>query len=198
MAEAHLPGPHLLIADVGTTVVRGEDFMPIPELETELQGTWPGHRAVREPLQTLPELVEQPITAPRRVSYTLAPDAACTLEQGLRWARNRLRGLDVDVLASGGEYLDILPGGVNKGTTLQRVLRWIAREGADVVVAGDSLNDLALFRTGLNGIVVGDCEPALAERTAGLEAVYQATAPGPAGIMEGLRQFGWLEASDGE
>lgn len=197
MAEAHLPGPHLLIADVGTSVVRGEDFCPLP-VEDELQRAWPGHAAVRERLTSLPELVEQDINAPRRVSYTLVPDAATTIEQALEHTRLRLDGLGVDVLASAGTYIDVLPAGVNKGTTLRRVLRWLGRDDADVVVAGDSLNDLALFETGLHGILVGDSEPALAERIAHLDTVHRASSPGSAGIMEGLRHFGWLEASHGE
>jgi hypothetical protein len=197
MAEAHLPGPHLLIADVGTTVVKGEDFDPLP-VDAELDATWPGHDAIREPLQSLHELVEQPIDAPRRVSYTLAPGAECTIDQAMARAGGRLEGLAVDLLASADMYLDVLPRGVNKGTTLRRVLHWLGRDDTDVVVAGDSLNDLALFETGLNGVVVGDCEPALARRTAHLDGVYQAAAPGAAGILEGLHHFGWLEAHDGE
>jgi hydroxymethylpyrimidine pyrophosphatase-like HAD family hydrolase len=197
MAEAHLPGPHLLIGDVGTTVVKGEDFTPLP-VEEALQQCWPGHEAVRGPLQALPELVEQPINAPRRVSYTLLPDTGYTLDQALDRARERLQGVGVDVLGSAGVYLDVLPAGVNKGTTLSRVLRWLGRDAADVVVAGDSLNDLGLFQTGMNGVVVGDCEPGLADRTAMMDSVYHATAPGAAGIMEGLRHFGWLETHDAE
>ncbi|MEJ2186664.1 MAG: HAD-IIB family hydrolase [Gemmatimonadota bacterium] len=157
MAEAHLPGPHLLIGDVGTTVVKGEDFTPLP-VEEALQQCWPGHEAVRGPLQALPELVEQPINAPRRVSYTLLPDTGYTLDQALDRARERLQGVGVDVLGSAGVYLDVLPAGVNKGTTLSRVLRWLGRDAADVVVAGDSLNDLGLFQTGMNGVETHDAE----------------------------------------
>ncbi|HKJ91665.1 MAG TPA: HAD family hydrolase, partial [Longimicrobiales bacterium] len=173
-------------------------FGALHELDAVLERTWPGHDAVRAPLRGIPELVEQDIAAPRRVSYTLAPDAAATLEAVHDRARERLETLSVDVLISADSYLDVLPGGVNKGTTLRRVLRWLGRDGADVVVAGDSLNDLDLLRAGLNGVVVGGCEPALAERTAGLDGVYHAAAPGAAGILEGLRHFGWLEAHDGE
>ena len=62
-----------------------------------------------------------------------------------------------------------------------------------MVVAGDTLNDLALFETGLRGVVVGNCEAALRERVGDREHLYFAAGEGAAGILEGLRHFGWLE-----
>lgn len=91
------------------------------------------------------------------------------------------------------------PRGVNKGTTLRRVLSWLGRPETDVVVAGDTLNDLALFETGMAGIVVGNGEPALRERVRDREHTYHARAHGAAGILEGLTHFGWIpEASHGQ
>src|SRR5690606_39866504 len=58
---------------------------------------------------------------------------------------------EVEVIGSADTYIDVLPGGVDKGTTLRRVLAWLGRSEHDVVVAGDTLNDLALFETGLRG-----------------------------------------------
>ena len=76
--------------------------------------------------------------------------------------------LEVDVLVSANIFLDVLPRGVNKGSTLRRVLHWLRVAEGDCVVAGDSLNDLDLFASGYRGIVVGNCEPALRERVAGM------------------------------
>ena len=90
------------------------------------------------------------------------------------------------------------PRGVNKGSTLRRVLDWIGVAESDCVVAGDSLNDLALFETGLRGIVVGNCEPALARRVANMEQVYQARGIGAEGILEGLRHFGHADDTESE
>jgi hypothetical protein len=39
---------------------------------------------------------------------------------------------------------------------------------------------------------VGNCEPALRERVAGMERVYQAGAEGVAGVLEGLRHHGFV------
>ncbi len=103
------------------------------------------------------------------------------------------------MIGSAGTYVDVLPGGVNKGTTLRRVLAWLGRPEHDVVVAGDTLNDLALFETGLSGVVVGNCEAGLRERVGGRDHVYVAAGHGAAGILEGLGHFGWIEeVSHGE
>ena len=104
-----------------------------------------------------------------------------------REAAAALDGLDVDVLVSANVFLDVLPHGVNKGSTLRRVLEWLDVDDDDCIVAGDSLNDLALFETGLRGIVVGNCEPALLKHTRSLDRIYHADRPGAAGVLEGLR-----------
>jgi hypothetical protein len=62
-----------------------------------------------------------------------------------------------------------------------------------VVVAGDTLNDLSLFETGLKGIVVGQAEAALSRKVAAIGgAAYLAEAAGGGGIMEGLIHHGFL------
>lgn len=113
-----------------------------------------------------------------------------SLARALEAVRHRLAGLPVDVIGSAGIYIDVLPRGINKGTTLRRVLRWRGYADDDVIVAGDSLNDLALFETGLAGVAVGNSEPELLARVAGREQVYLASGQGAAGIVEALIHFG--------
>ncbi len=216
MERAGLPAPDVLIADVGTTVLRGDGFEPVDELETELGREWPGTAAVRTRLAALQGLTEQDVQAARRVSYWIdqvrlqrgghddafaarSPDDPSFQAAAARAAAAvgaeaaaRLAPLSVDVLVSANVFLDVLPRGVNKGSTLLRVLAWLGAEPATCVVAGDSLNDLALFETGLRGIVVGNCEPALAERVADSAHVYCARGAGAAGVLEGLRHHGWF------
>jgi hypothetical protein len=176
---------------------------------------------VRQRLEGVAGLTPQEVAAPRRVSYwiddvrrlsapapgvdpfaarapgdaSLAADAARMAADAAARARVALAGLDVDVLVSMNVFLDVLPHGVNKGSTLRRVLRWMDADDAQCVVAGDSLNDLALFETGLRGIVVGNCEPALAQRVADMEQVYRARGIGAAGVLEGLRYHGHLRTN---
>lgn len=190
MAEAPLPHPDLLICDVGTTVRHGPDLQPLTEIESELDLLWPGAETIRSRMNSVPGLEEQELRPPRRVSYWIREGS---MNEAIERAREALGDLDVDLVASADVYLDVLPPGVNKGTTLMRVLHWLERGETDVVVAGDTLNDLALFDTGLSGVVVGNSEPALLEVVTGREHLYLAAGDGAAGILEGLRHFGWLQ-----
>ncbi len=194
MSEAGLPHPDILISDVGTSVVNGKTFEPIEEIEHALDELWAGGDEIRSRLEGMPGIEEQAIRSPRRVSYWLREG---DMGEVIRGMAHRLEGLSVDLVGSAGVYVDVLPGGVNKGTTLKRVLRWLAREDADVVVAGDTLNDLALFESGLCGIVVGNCESGLLKHTRGRDHLYHAEGDGAAGILQGLRHFGWV-GEDGE
>ena len=196
IAEAPLPEPDILIADVGTTVVRGGTWDPVAPLVARIESRWPGADAVRERLADAPGLEEQDLDVPRRLSYWLR---AGSMEDALREAARRLEDLDVDLVGSADTYVDVLPGGVNKGSTLLATLEWLGAPRETVVVAGDTLNDLALFETGLRGVVVGNCEPALRQRLDGRGQVYFAGGEGAAGIFEGLLHYGCLkEVARGE
>ncbi|HEX6135496.1 MAG TPA: HAD-IIB family hydrolase [Longimicrobiales bacterium] len=223
LADVALPEPDVLIADVGTSVLHGAGPERVREIEAELDALWPGADEVRRRLEGLDLLSPQEVDSPRRVAYWIEPvrerraavapaesdpfaarppDDASLDEAShalaLRAAREAVAALAdvaVDVVVSANVFLDVLPRGVNKGTTLRRVLRWLDADEGDCVVAGDSLNDMALFDTGLRGIVVGNCEPALLRRLAGRERIYRARGVGAAGVLEGLRHYG--HAADG-
>jgi hydroxymethylpyrimidine pyrophosphatase-like HAD family hydrolase len=60
-----------------------------------------------------------------------------------------------------------------------------------VVTAGDSLNDLAMFETGLNGVMVANAEPGLLAALPRLSGIYRALGEGCEGILEGLLHFGF-------
>lgn len=196
IAEAPLPQPDLLIADVGTSVVRGETFEPVPEVQREIEARWPGADYVRSIFGNFPGIEEQDVDAPNRLSYWLREGSMTDV---LARMAERLDGVELDLVGSADTYIDVLPRGVNKGTTLLRVLEWLSVEPAEVVVAGDTLNDLALFETGLRGVVVSNCEAGLRERLIGRDHVYFARGEGAAGVFEGLRHFGYLTGgSDGE
>jgi predicted mannosyl-3-phosphoglycerate phosphatase (HAD superfamily) len=178
--------PHLVISDVGCTVACGASLMPIPQVVDPIERRWEGQaERVLPLLRTIPGLSAQPICTERRLAYLINP----TLLD-----RSRLRAVTahgVDCLISGEKYLDVLPAGVNKGSTLTALIDWLEVTPDTVVTAGDSLNDLAMFETGLRGVMVGNAEPGLVEALPRLRRVYRAKAHGCAGIVEGLRHFGY-------
>lgn len=184
--------PHLVIGDVGCTVACGESLAPVPLAVDPIEERWRGLEARLLPLlEKVPGLSAQPVSAQRRLAYTIDPH---TLDAG-RLAEIEAHG--VDCLVSDNRYLDVLPAGVNKGTTLQSLLTWLEVDPATVVTAGDTLNDLAMFETGLQGVMVGNAEPALVSALPRLLRTYRARAHGCAGIVEGLRHFGFAAQFEG-
>jgi predicted mannosyl-3-phosphoglycerate phosphatase (HAD superfamily) len=185
-ASMGMGAPHLVISDVGCTVACGASLAPIPQVIEPIERQWQGQAERLLPLlRTIPGLSPQPVSAVRRLAYLIDP---------VLLDRSRLgavAALGVDCLVSGDKYLDVLPAGVNKGSTLSALIAWLEVTPETVVTAGDSLNDLAMFETGLRGVMVGNAEPALVEALPQLRRTYRAKAHGCAGIVEGLRHFGY-------
>jgi sucrose-6F-phosphate phosphohydrolase len=99
--------------------------------------------------------------------------------------------LNVNVVYSSGRDLDVLPAGTNKGTAIAHLADHWQIPTEHVIVAGDSGNDLDMFRQGFNGIVVGNALPELKTFTAA--HVYHAREHYAAGVLEGLKH--WLAKS---
>jgi hydroxymethylpyrimidine pyrophosphatase-like HAD family hydrolase len=133
----------------------------------------------------VPGLSPQPISVDRRLAFSYDPES---FDSALI---ARIEAHGVDCLISDDRYFDVLPAGVNKGSTLLALLDWLQVDRQRVVTAGDTLNDLAMFQTGLAGVMVGNAEPALLQRLPDLPHTYLAKAKGCEGIVEGLVHFGF-------
>ena len=181
-----LAAPHLVIGDVGCTVACGQSLLPVPLAVDPIEERWRGLAERLLPLlQGQPGLTSQPIHSERRLAYYVDPER---FDHGLI---PQLEAHGVDCLVSDNRYLDLLPAGVNKGSTLLTLLEWLEVDPGQVVTAGDTLNDLAMFETGLKGVMVANAEAALLAHLPRLPSVYLASAAGCAGIAEGLRHFGF-------
>ncbi|WP_254939528.1 HAD family hydrolase [Cyanobium sp. Morenito 9A2] len=181
-----LLAPHLVISDVGCTVACGASLRPVPLAVEPIDRSWRGLPERLAPLlKGQPGLEAQPQSHNRRLAYYYDP---AQLDHRLI---PRLEAEGVDCLLSDGRYLDVLPAGVNKGTTLQALLGWLEVDSSRVVTAGDTLNDLAMFETGLKGVMVANAEAALLRHLPRLPGTYLARGKGCAGIAEGLSHFGF-------
>lgn len=187
LSDPTIPVPDYIIADVGATIVHG-DLRPVGNLQDEIAARWPGSQAVLKALAAFPKLRRQSVPQERRCSF-LAGEGAVT--PALRAA---VDALGCDLLLSAGCYLDVLPRGVGKGPAILRLAQAVGLDPATVVVAGDTLNDLSMFETGLHGVVVGRAEPALVEAVRRRPLVHIATGEGCDGILEGLARHGALHA----
>ena len=140
-------------------------------------------------LAGFPGLVRQSVPLERRCSFLAA---VRDVTPALRAA---VAALGCDLLLSAGRYLDVLPRGVGKGQAVLRLAQVAGFDPATVVVAGDTLNDLSMYETGLRGIVVGGAEPALVERVRKRATAYVAAGAGCDGILEGLARHGAIAAA---
>ena len=181
-----LGSPHLVIGDVGSTVACGHTLEPLPLATDPIEARWAGLPERLLPLLArIPGIASQPVTAQRRLAYLIDPaeiDPSHLAE---------IESHGVDCLVSDNRYLDVLPAGVNKGSTLLALLDLLELDHGRVVTAGDTLNDLAMFETGLQSVMVGNAEAALLEALPRLPRTYRARGHGCEGIVEGLRHFGF-------
>ena len=185
-AAMGLGAPHLVIGDVGCTVACGVSLNPIPHVIEPIERRWQGQaERVLPLLRAIPGLSAQPVSAVRRLAYLIDPELLNTAHL------QAVEAMGVDCLVSGNKYLDVLPAGVNKGSTLTDLIGCLEVPPERVVTAGDSLNDLAMFKTGFQGVMVGNAEPALVNAFPTMKRTYRARAHGCAGIVEGLRHFGF-------
>jgi HAD superfamily hydrolase (TIGR01484 family) len=185
-----MPRPRYVIGDVGTSVYDGETLEPVAELEAEIAERWRSANArVMSLLEGEPGLTLQPTCFRHRVSYDCDPTRLSPL------AIAKVEEAGFDCLLSADRFLDVLPAGVAKGPTLERLVEMLRFDRDRVLVAGDTLNDLSLFQTGFKGVAVGNSEARLLEALAGYESVYRSPLPGAAGISDALHHYGFEGAA---
>lgn len=195
VAGVPLPRPDYVIGDVGTTIAGGPGIEPLPELERDIAARWrrgaPSDEHARAALRALlanePGLREQDTPFRHRLSYWYEP---ARLSPG---TLGKIRAAGYDGLLSADTFLDVLPRGVSKGPTLRQLIAHLRLAPDQVLVAGDTLNDLSLFETGLRGVAVGNAEPALLSRLRArpLPRTYRSPHPGAAGILDAVCHHGF-------
>ena len=186
LEDAFIPKPNYIIADIGATIVCGETLVPIEPMSSEFAQRWVGEEDVLLALPKYLEIERQQQAQQRRCSfYTTNQDHVAIIKEAVS-------KLDCDVLYSANRYLDVLPRGISKGYTLQRLIRSLDIADANVLVAGDTMNDTSMFLdTPFKGVVVSNGELGLINLTAGRSDTLHATQEGAAGIMEALTVFGF-------
>ncbi|MBK5204810.1 MAG: HAD-IIB family hydrolase [Polaromonas sp.] len=177
--------PDHVIANVGTSFYSGPQRAPVGEIEAWLNQAWPSDAAARihEVLRKHPHMELQPIVEGRRISCFYSDESLALA------ARDAIVPLGFDVLFSAERYFDVLPRGVQKGPTLLKILKTLHLPPERTLVAGDTLNDLSLFQTGLAGVAVANREPLLTQALAGLEQVHLSDLEGAAGVLDALQRF---------
>jgi sucrose-phosphate synthase len=131
---------------------------------------------------------------PFKLSYFVDPDAAPSMQDLKRLVKEH--GLRASLIYSHDEFLDLLPERASKG----RALRYVAHRWGfpldQVMVAGDSGNDMDMLRTGVSGVVVGNHHPELRPLRR-RDEVYFSEAGYARGVLEGAHHHGfWPEPAE--
>lgn len=179
LEEQGLPAPECMICDVGTSVLAADGTAFSAAIEHEIAGRWAdGHARLAAEIDPLPGLRLQESTGPFRRSYVYEDlDVA-------RHARDRVNAMGFDGLISHGCFLDVLPGGVNKGWALRRLIQDAQLPADRVLAAGDTMNDWAMLTAGVASVAVGNAEAELLAALPRDPHIYRAQAHGAAGILE--------------
>lgn len=180
-----LPPPHWIIADVGSTIVDATRMAHARPLEARLRAGWPGAGRVRAALEAFPHLVYQErVPQEGRCSFHLAP--AALSDELIR----AVEALGCSWSYASGRYFDVLPPRAGKGRALELLAQTLGWPRRAMLVAGDSLNDLSLFRLGTPAVVVANAEPALTARVPASDRVHHSALDGAAAVLQGIERLG--------
>jgi hypothetical protein len=188
-AEAELPVPEMFLADTGTTALKGDGTGTIEPLQRNIIQLWPGKDAVTRTLTGVPGVTLKDDDAPCRQAIEFENEEALTA------TREKVDEIGCHVAMRGSSRVDVLPYGVDMGSSLGR---WFVQENispAHVLAFGESEGDLSLFGRGWRGAVFAHAPEELKREAGQYHNVRVTDSDGPAAVLDVLRYHGWLEMS---
>ena len=171
--EDRLPRPDYIISGVGTSIFDAGDKVVLKEFTEVLEEGW-DRDTVETVMRGLPyDVTRQPEHYQNAYkSSWFFNDADSSAIDEIQQLLDEA-GLGIHVIYSSSRHLDVLPRWANKGNALRWLLRYLDIPATEVLVAGDSGNDSAMFAlSGVRGIVVGNAQPELVEATKGRPAYH--------------------------
>ncbi|MEV8530202.1 trehalose-6-phosphate synthase [Streptomyces sp. NPDC052000] len=186
--DSLLPVPRWIIADVGASIIDATDMSHVDALERPLRAGWPGQEHVREALLGFPQLTYQEVAQEGRCSFYLAPDGLT------RALTSAVRNMGCSWSFSEDRYFDVLPPRAGKGPAVRQLIHKHQWPLTRLLVAGDSLNDLSLFRLRSHGVIVGNAEAGLTERAPHGSLIHRSHLDGAAAVLSALQRLDWIKA----
>lgn len=186
VARDHLPIPDYVIGSVGTELAEYRTGAHDEGWESLADKVFDS-AAIRSVTAACPALELQPqeFQSRLKVSFFLKDATARQLHE----LAVMLDSADVfaDLFYSGNLYLDILPQGMNKGGAVSYLARKLNIDSTQVIVCGDSGNDLSMYLRGFCGVLVANAEPELVHQAA--DPVYHSSFEYAAGVLDGIRHW---------
>lgn len=191
MTEYNFPMPDILICSVGTEIYYGPDLRYDKGWQQHISWQWKPEK-IKEALASFDFLTFQEAEGQRshKISYYLEEK-----EDRLARVHERLQQMKLrcQIIYSHGQFLDILPARSSKGKAIDYLRYKFNFSPRHVMVAGDSGNDEDMISGHARGLVVGNHSQEL-EGLRGKANIYFSTEEYAAGIMDGLRHYGFLSA----
>ena len=189
--EKHrIPLPDVLVTSVGAEIYYGNNLQKGRGWETHISAKWDREKVV-DLLKDFGFLTYQNADVQRRfnISYEMEPakDRLAMIHE--RLLKNRLR---YNLIYSQDRYLDILPYRASKGKAIRYLSYKWEIPLKNFLVCGDSGNDEEMLRGEPRGVVVGNYSPEL-KKLKGVRGIYFAKQKYAAGILEGLKQYQFIE-----
>lgn len=186
-AQAEMPVPELFLADSGTTLLKGDGTGSVESLQRNIIQLWPGKEQVVKALGAVEGVTVTADDAPCRQGVEVSGEEATEALEA------KVGEMGCDLERRGENAFDVLPYGVNKGTTLGR---WIVEANVNpnnVLSFGDGMGDENLFGRGWRGAVYAHAPDGLKEEGGRYHNVTLLENSAFKGTMEALRRQGWME-----
>lgn len=186
--EEQLPLPDFIICSVGTEIyyTNGNDYILDKGWATFLAGRWK-REDIANRLKGIPwlKLQDEEAQNPYKISFYYDKEKY-NHEQlikvlGTGWYK-------VNIIISHGEFIDIMPKRASKGNAIKFLCHKWAIPLSSVIAAGDSGNDIDMFRSSVKGIIVGNRSIELAQYVT-TKSIYVAQSSASEGILEGLKHY---------
>lgn len=154
----NLPIPDVLVTDVGTEIRIGDDFAKDTEWTLQMKENWKPEQ-IEEIAAQIAGLNKQQVPVKNRCSYYVDN------ERPVIEFRKKLQesAIPHKFIFSGGRDVDIIPAQSGKGQALEYILDKFEVREANLLVAGDSGNDLEMLTLGFPSVIVGNAHPELLE-----------------------------------
>lgn len=184
-----LPTANYVIGGVGTLLHDVSTAEPFAAFRARLAEGWSLDR-VDALLDGHPRTARQPERYQHDYKSSWYLHGASEAELAEIEANLAAYGIDATLIYSSERDLDILPRAADKGRALAFLCEHLGLSLDEVVVAGDSGNDSAMFTLPkVRGILVGNALPELIAAAPG-DRSYRASGRCADGVLEGLRAFG--------
>ncbi|GGA35846.1 HAD-IIB family hydrolase [Psychrobacillus lasiicapitis] len=184
ITEENLPQPDMLITDVGTAIYTSPSLNEEKLWTEKMQSDWHPQKIIQI-AENFPLLKRQVLPNDNRISFTVHQneEMVSELEQALRE-----ENIPHKLIFSSNRDVDILPPNSGKGEALLYALQNYFHKEVQVLVAGDSGNDVEMLSLGYPSVVVGNAQRELIDMTSH-PLLYRASKHFAGGIHEAWLHF---------